>query len=90
MTRETNKTRRWIPCADHDVEAMESWLTDLAAQGWFLEEDGFCLAWATFVRGEPRPVRYRLTSSLRSMDCGSEGWLGPGEEACSTKSPLKA
>lgn len=81
MTRETNKTRRWIPCADHDVEAMESWLTDLAAQGWFLEEDGFCFAWATFVRGEPRPVRYRLTSSLRSMDFGSEGWLGPGEEA---------
>lgn len=78
---EQHKTRRCLPCADHDVEAMESWLTDLAAQGWFLARDGFCLAWATFVRGEPRQVRYRLTASLQSTEFGGEGWQGPGEEA---------
>ena len=62
--QKTTRVRKWIPCASYDVEAMESWLTDLAAQGWFLEEDGIFGPWAYFVPGQARPAAYRLTSSL--------------------------
>ena len=36
------KTRalRLCPCPPYDVEGMESWLSDLAARGLLLEEDG--------------------------------------------------
>lgn len=77
---EQHKTRRCLPCADHDVEAMESWLTDLAAQGWFLARDGFCLAWATFVRGEPRQVRYRLTAPYSPPSLAAKGGRGRGRK----------
>lgn len=34
-----NKIRRAPPCSRWDLEAMESWLTDLADQGWLLTEE---------------------------------------------------
>lgn len=71
----TTRVRKWIPCPVYDVEAMESWLGDLAAQGWFLEEDGIFGPWAYFLPGPPRPAAYRLTSSLSSPD-----FTGPEEE----------
>ena len=62
MNELTNK-RRWIivPCPDYDVPAMESWLEEQAARGWFLsKEDGFFLGLACFESGAPQRVRYRL------------------------------
>ena len=42
-----------------DVPAVQAWLEDWAARGWYLESYGFYLA--KFARGEPREnVRYRL------------------------------
>lgn len=42
-----------------NVPAVQAWLEDYAARGWYLESYGFYLA--KFVRGEPREnVRYRL------------------------------
>ena len=32
---------RPLPCPDYDVEGMESWLTDMAAEGLVLSPDGF-------------------------------------------------
>ena len=32
------KTRRWIPCQSYDLEAMESWLEEMARCGWRLEQ----------------------------------------------------
>ena len=34
------KTRRWIPCQSYDLEAMESWLEEMARCGWRLEQVG--------------------------------------------------
>lgn len=74
--KEKARMRRLIPCAAYDVEAMESWLSDLAAEGWWLEKDGIFGPWAYFVPGPPRRAAYRLTSSLSSPE-----FIGPDEEA---------
>ncbi len=31
---------RILPCPSYDIEAVESWLTDQAKQGWYLERQG--------------------------------------------------
>ena len=74
--KEKMRRRRLIPCAAYDVEAMESWLGDQAAEGWFLEEEGIVGPWACFVSGPPRRTAYRLTSSLSAPEL-----IGPDEEA---------
>ena len=52
---------RPVPCPCYEVEACESWLTDMAAQGLFVEKLGRTLA--RFRRGLPQTVRYRLTAA---------------------------
>lgn len=52
---------RLVPCPCYEVEACESWLTDMAAQGLFVEKLGPTLA--RFRRGLPQTVRYRLTAA---------------------------
>lgn len=59
---------RLVPCPCYDVEACESWLTDMAAQGLFVEALGRTLA--RFHRGLPQTVRYRLTAARLKG-----GWL---------------
>ena len=54
---------RLAPCPSHDVEAMESWLTDMAAQGLILRPDGNFAGIFTFERTTPKRLRYRLASS---------------------------
>lgn len=62
MKNDCKKTvRRLVPCPPYDVEACESWLSDMAAQGLFLERWG--LNTARFRCGTPSPVRYRLTAA---------------------------
>ena len=51
---------RLPPCPPYDVEATESWLEDMAAQGWMLEKDSIFLGVAAFDKAEPASVRYRL------------------------------
>lgn len=52
---------RLVPFPCYEVEACESWLTDMAAQGLFVEKLGRTLA--RFHRGLPQTVRYRLTAA---------------------------
>lgn len=52
---------RPVPSPFYEVEACESWLTDMAAQGLFVEKMGRMLA--RFRRGTPKTVRYRLTAA---------------------------
>lgn len=56
---------RLPPCPPYDVEGTESWLCDLAQEGWFLCENGFFAGFACFVTGEPKAVRYRLEAAPR-------------------------
>ena len=55
---------RLLPCPVYDVEAVESWLGDLAGEGLYLERHGLSSVRARFRRGEPRALPYRLVSSL--------------------------
>lgn len=60
-----NKTVIRIPPSPlYDMEAMESWLTDMAREGLYLERQGIDWGLGHFYRGEPRALPYRLVSSL--------------------------
>ena len=39
------KIRRLAPCPAYDVEKIESWLADMAKEGWILEKDGEIFGW---------------------------------------------
>lgn len=71
---------RPVPSPCYEVEACESWLTDMAARGLFVEKMGRTLA--RFRRGTPQSVRYRLTSARLKG-----GWLNsaPSEPLSSEK-----
>ena len=55
---ETTIIRHIPPCSSCDLEAMESWLSDLAREGHYLKEIGR-RSWH-FTKGAPAEVPYRL------------------------------
>lgn len=50
--------RKLNPFSSNEIEYMESWLTDMASQGLFL--DSIILWFASFTVGEPKNRRYRI------------------------------
>ena len=52
---------RTCPCCKWDVEGIQTWLEDMAAKGLHLEPDGGLFGVFSFLQGEPKKVRYRLT-----------------------------
>lgn len=54
---------RFIPCPQYDVSGTECWLSEMAAQGLLLQEDGFFCGIATFEKRTPASVRYCLAAS---------------------------
>lgn len=65
---------RLIPCPSFDVEGTESWLSDMAEQGLILTKDGLFMGFATFEKGRPQKIRYRLEAAPN----GTSMW-GPNE-----------
>ena len=51
---------RLIPCADYDIEGLQSYFGEMAAKGLHLKKDGIFAGFAAFERGEPRKARYRM------------------------------
>jgi len=51
---------RLCPCNAVNIEGIQTWLEDLAAEGLLLEEDGAFLGIWRFRRTAPQQVRYRL------------------------------
>lgn len=51
---------RLIPCADYDIEGLQSYFEEMAAKGLHLKKDGIFAYFAAFERGEPREARYRM------------------------------
>ena len=51
---------RLCPCNPCDVEGIQSWLEDMAAEGLFLIEDGVFCGVFSFERRSPAKVSYRL------------------------------
>lgn len=60
---EPKRIYRIPPCSRYDIAGTESWLEDMAAQGWELEKDGFFLGFAHFLQAQPQRVRYRLEAT---------------------------
>lgn len=82
MSEEKKYTYHLPPCPDYDVEGIESWLGDMAADGLFLSRDGFFVGFAIFEKGTPRVMRYRLDAAPKKASFFSDD-TGPDEETAS-------
>lgn len=71
---------RTCPCFAYDVEGIQTWLEDMAAQGLVLEADGTFLGIFTFQKTAPRKCRYRLAPVKDKKGFFSDSSDGPGEE----------
>ena len=61
MAEKVKKRRLLEPCPAYDVERIESWLQDMAREGWVLEgQSAYWLGFFTFVKADPQEIRYRL------------------------------
>lgn len=54
------------PFSIYDVAAQQAWMEDQAARGYFL--DGRGRWFATFTKGKPKVVRYRMEPAGRKED----------------------
>ncbi len=77
--KEPKTVYRYPPCPDYDIEAMESWLSDMAARGLVLARDGFFFGFGIFEKTEPKIMRYRLEAS--KYKSGTLNEFNPPEEA---------
>lgn len=67
MTEEAKVRRvyRLCPCNAMDIEGMQTWLEDMAAEGLLLEKDSiFCGFWS-FIKTNPQKMIYRLEVAAR-------------------------
>lgn len=78
-----NKIRyayRTCPCVSHDIEGIQTWLEDMAAQGLVLEADGTFLGIFTFQKTTPQKHRYRLAPIKEKKGFFSDSIDDPNEE----------
>lgn len=70
------KIHRLVPCPHYDVERIEGWLTDMAAQGVHLLKEPSMFGFLAFEKGEPQSVRYRLEpkQSMAEEDSEKPDW----------------
>ena len=62
------KIHKLAPCPHYDVERIESWLTDMASDGFHLEKEPIFMGFFPFVKGESKDVRYRLEPKQTLID----------------------
>ncbi len=58
--RKEKTALRLAPCPSYDIECLESWLCDMAQNGYILKEHGTCLGIFRFTKGAPQQTTYRL------------------------------
>lgn len=64
------RIRRIAPCPVYDVERIESWLQDMAREGWHLEKDGTIFGLIAFVEAAPQAICYRLEPKGQGVGFG--------------------
>ena len=52
--------KKWLPCPYYRTAAVETWLHDEAAAGWFLKEGSAGGSLFVFTEGQPKEMTYRL------------------------------
>lgn len=65
MKEKKKYIRRMIPCGSFDIERIESWLQDMAAEGL---HQAYRKRVGCFERGEPKAVRYRVQPKKARYD----------------------
>ena len=78
--RKVERCYRLPPCPPYDVEGTESWLNDMAHDGWILAEDGIFGGVATFEKSEPVNMKHRLTAAKKGTGLWSENNGDPDAE----------
>ncbi len=75
--------KRWklAPCPSYDLERTESWLQDMAKEGWFLTEDGFIFGGAIFEEKTACTMRYRLEASEKPRSLWDDNGGDPDSQA---------
>lgn len=82
MSDPKKEVHRLMPCPAYDVEEMESWLTGLAREeGLLLAQDGIFAGIATFEKGAPQQVKYRLEAAPRGASFWADNGGDPDPEA---------
>lgn len=71
---------RTCPCFAYDVEGIQTWLEDMAAQGLVLEADGTFLGIFTFQKTAPKSCQYRLAPIQERKGFFSDSLDGPNAE----------
>lgn len=64
---------RLPPCPDYDVEGFQSWLSDMARQGYLLDSDGFFMGFASFEVAAPCEMNYRLQPAPKGKSAFDDG-----------------
>ena len=77
---EKKRLYRRPPCPDYDVEGTESWLEDMAREGWLLAQDGIFFGVATFEKDRPQTFRYRLAAAKEPTSFLSDSMGYPDRE----------
>lgn len=62
------KIHKLLPCSHWDVERIESWLTDMAAEGLHMVKEPVFCGFFAFEKGLPGNVRYRLEPKQTLID----------------------
>ena len=55
-----SEQKKWLPCPYYRTAAVETWLHDEAAKGWFLKEGSAGGSLFVFTEGQPKEMTYRL------------------------------
>lgn len=71
---------RICPCFPYDIEGIQTWLEDMAAQGLVLEADGTFLGLFTFQKTVPQKLQYRLSPVKEKKGFFSDSGDCPNEE----------
>lgn len=69
------------PYPEYDMEGIESWLEDLAAQGLMLDYNGYVFGFMQFQRHEPKKLKYRLEAIPKKNPYGFKDPPDPEERA---------
>jgi len=77
-TEKKKRITRLAPCPEYDVECMESWLEDMAKQGFLLDGEFFTLYF--FKYDQPAEVRYRLEAAAKSISIFDDHGGNPSPE----------
>lgn len=78
---EKKTLRSFPPCPVFDTEGMESWLSDMAKEGWLLTDQSLFFGYFIFQKFPPQTAHYRLEVKSRTPHFWEDTPNAPSEES---------